>query len=54
MIQQSKRDLIAAIAIALMFAGALLLPISAFGVALIGAGMFVVLLLILSVARERP
>jgi hypothetical protein len=52
MSQQSKRDLIAAVSIGLMFVGAFILPITALGLALIGAGGIAMLLLILIAVRN--
>ena len=51
--QQSKRDLIAAVSIGLMFAGAFILPINPLGLALIVAGGIAILLLILIAVRDK-
>jgi membrane-bound ClpP family serine protease len=53
MSQNSTRDLVAALAILLMFAGALVLPISSYGLVLIGFGLVAILSLMLRVVRER-
>lgn len=53
MSKQSKRDLIAAVSIGLMFAGAFILPITSLGLALIGAGGIAMLLLILMAIRDE-
>lgn len=51
--QQSKRDVIAAIAIACMFLGAFILPITWLGFVLIGGGALGMLVLLLMVSLER-
>jgi len=53
MSRQSRRDLIAAVSIGLMFLGAFILPLSLLGLILIGGGGAVVLLLILMAVREQ-
>jgi hypothetical protein len=50
---QSRRDLIAAVSIGLMFLGAFMLPVSWLGLVLIGGGGTVMLLLILMAVREQ-
>jgi hypothetical protein len=51
---QSRRDLIAAISIILMFAGAFMLPVTSLGFVLVGAGAVTVVGLFVIVVRREP
>ena len=52
MTQQAKRDLVAALSVALMYAGSLILLSSRLGFALIGAGLTAMVMVFLVMLRD--